>query len=38
MALPTLDYSLKRPRVASSIPGVYLLNSAQIVKGNLERE
>jgi protoporphyrinogen oxidase len=35
MALPTLDYSLKRPRVASSIPGVYLLNSAQIVKGNL---
>lgn len=35
MALPTLRYSERRPAVCSSIPGVYLLNSAQIVKGNL---
>lgn len=35
MALPTIDYSLRRPAIASSIPGLYLLNSAQIVKGNL---
>ncbi len=35
MALPTLNYSETRPPIISSIPGLYLLNSAQIVKGNL---
>ncbi len=35
MALPTLDYSQQRPEVVSSVPGLYLLNSARIVKGNL---
>ncbi len=35
MALPTLRYSETRPKIVSSIPGLYLLNSAQIVKGNL---
>ncbi|MFO0924655.1 MAG: NAD(P)/FAD-dependent oxidoreductase [Pirellulales bacterium] len=35
MALPTLNYSETRPKIVSSMPGVYLLNSAQIVKGNL---
>lgn len=35
MALPTLDYSQQRPPVVSSVPGLYLLNSARIVKGNL---
>lgn len=35
MALPTLKYSETLPPVVSSIPGLYLLNSAQITKGNL---
>lgn len=35
MALPTLNYSQNLPPVASSVPGLYLLNSAQITKGNL---
>jgi protoporphyrinogen oxidase len=35
MALPTLDYSQQRPPVVSSVPGLYLMNSARIVKGNL---
>jgi protoporphyrinogen oxidase len=35
MALPTLNYSQHLPPVVSSIPGLYLLNSAQITKGNL---
>jgi protoporphyrinogen oxidase len=35
MALPTLNYSQTRPSIVSSLPGVYLLNSSQIVKGNL---
>lgn len=35
MALPTLNYSQNLPPVVSSIPGLYLLNSAQITKGNL---
>jgi protoporphyrinogen oxidase len=35
MALPTIRYSERRPPVVSSLPGVYLLNSARIVKGNL---
>ena len=35
MALPTLNYSETRPAIVSSLPGLYLLNSSQIVKGNL---
>ena len=35
MALPTLRYSERRPPIACSMPGLYLFNSAQIVKGNL---
>lgn len=35
MALPTLNYSENLPPVVSSLPGLYLLNSAQITKGNL---
>jgi protoporphyrinogen oxidase len=35
MALPTVNYSQRLPHVCASIPGLYLLNSAQVVKGNL---
>lgn len=35
MALPTLNYSARRPPIACSVPGVYLLNSCQVTKGNL---
>lgn len=35
MALPTLDYSQRLPPMATSIPGVYAVNSAHILKGNL---
>lgn len=35
MALPTLDYSNRRMPVATSIPGLYSLNSARIVEGTL---
>ncbi len=35
MALPTLNYSEKRPPAILNQPGLYLLNSARIVKGNL---
>jgi protoporphyrinogen oxidase len=35
MALPTLNYSQNLPPVVSSVPGLYLLNSAQVTKGNL---
>jgi hypothetical protein len=35
MALPTLNFSENRPPVLLSQPGVYLLNSARIVKGTL---
>lgn len=35
MALPTLNYSEKLPPMRTSIPGVYAINSAQIVEGNL---
>ena len=35
MALPTVDFSGKRPDVILSQPGLYLLNSARIVKGTL---
>jgi protoporphyrinogen oxidase len=34
-ALSTLNYSEKLPNVATSIPGVYILNSAHIVNGVL---
>jgi len=35
MALPTLNYSEKLPPVVTSVPGLYALNAAHIVKGNL---
>jgi hypothetical protein len=35
MALPTLGYSERLPPMQTSIPGVYAINSAQILKGNL---
>jgi protoporphyrinogen oxidase len=35
MAIPTLNYSEKRPPSVLSQSGLYLLNSARIVKGNL---
>lgn len=34
-ALPTLNYSELVPQVATSIPGLYLVNSSQIVNGTL---
>jgi protoporphyrinogen oxidase len=34
-ALPTLGYSSRVPSVGTSIPGLYLVNSAQIVNGTL---
>jgi protoporphyrinogen oxidase len=34
-ALPTLEYSSKLPALATSIPGVYILNSARIINGTL---
>ena len=35
MALPTLRYSEKLPPMATSVPGVFAINSAHILKGNL---
>jgi protoporphyrinogen oxidase len=35
MTLPTLNYSKRLPPVVSSVPGLYLLNSAQVTVGNL---
>lgn len=35
MALPTLRYSESLPPMATSVPGMYLVNSAYILKGNL---
>lgn len=35
MALPTLGYSERLPPLQTSIPGVYAVNSAHILKGNL---
>lgn len=35
MALPTLGYSERLPPIETSIPGVYAVNSAHILKGNL---
>lgn len=35
MALPTLGYSERLPPMRTSVPGVYAINSAHILKGNL---
>lgn len=35
MALPTLGYAQRVPPVVTSIPGAFLVNSAQIVNGTL---
>ena len=35
MPIPTLGYSEKLPSVQTSVPGVYVVNSAQIVNGTL---
>jgi protoporphyrinogen oxidase len=35
MALPTLRYSERLPPIKTSMPGVYAVNSAHILKGNL---
>ncbi len=35
MTIPTLEYSSRMPHVISSVPGLYLLNSAQIKVGCL---
>lgn len=35
MAVPTLNYSENLPPMKTSVPGVYVINSAHIVKGNL---
>jgi protoporphyrinogen oxidase len=35
MALPTLGYSDRLPPMKTSVPGVYAVNSAHILKGNL---
>jgi protoporphyrinogen oxidase len=35
MALPTISYSERLPPMKTSIPGVYAVNSAHILKGNL---
>lgn len=35
MALPTLEFSQRLPPMQTSLPGVYFISSAQIVKGTL---
>ena len=35
MAIPTLNYSQSLPSMKTSLPGMYLVNSSYIVKGNL---
>ena len=35
MAIPTINYSVNLPPLVTSVPGLYLLNSARIVKGTL---
>ena len=35
MAIPTLNYSESLPPMKTSVPGMYLVNSAYILKGNL---
>jgi protoporphyrinogen oxidase len=34
-AIPTLNYSATLPPISTSVPGVYIVNSAQIVNGTL---
>ena len=35
MALPTIRYSERLPAINTGVPGIYAVNSAQILKGNL---
>ena len=35
MAIPTLSYSERLPPMKTSLPGVFVINSAHILKGNL---
>jgi len=35
MALPTINFSQRLPPVQTSVPGVFIVHSGQIVKGNL---
>ena len=35
MALPTLNYSQRLPPMKTSVPGIYVVTSAHILKGNL---
>lgn len=35
MALPTINYSERLPAIETGVPGVWAVNSAQILKGNL---
>lgn len=35
LALPTLEYSKKLPGIKTSLPGYYIVNSAQIINGTL---
>jgi protoporphyrinogen oxidase len=35
VAIPTVDYSTRLPPMKTSIPGVFVINSAHILKGNL---
>jgi len=35
MALPTIEYSDRLPPMQTSVPGIFAVNSAHIVKGNL---
>jgi protoporphyrinogen oxidase len=35
MAMPTLDYSRRLPPMKTAVPGVWAVNSAHILKGNL---
>jgi protoporphyrinogen oxidase len=35
MAIPTLDYSERLPSMKTSISGIYVVNSAHILRGNL---
>lgn len=35
LAIPTINYSAKLPHTSTSVPGLYIVNSAQIVNGTL---
>lgn len=35
MALPTINYSQRMPSMNTGVPGIWAINSAQILKGNL---